>query len=221
MNTVFYLAIARLNLATVGTIEFVGVIGVAVAGTRTRRNLVALLITIAGVAALTAHAFATNRLGLALAFLNAAGFALYIVLGHHIANEPRSGEPSTSPRLAGIDRLGLSMIIAAVITSAWGLRPAWPSFVHPAWLAWGVGVGVCSSVIPYVTDQLAMARIGRAAFALMMALLPASAAIIGAVVLHQIPTGPELLGIGLVIIGILLHREVHQDHFRPADREFG
>jgi inner membrane transporter RhtA len=66
-------------------------------------------------------------------------------------------------------------------------------------------VGVCSSVVPYVTDQLAMARMPRATFALMLALLPACAAIIGVVVLHQIPTIAEVSGIGLVILGLLLH----------------
>ncbi len=67
--------------------------------------------------------------------------------------------------------------------------------------------GVCSSVIPYVTDQLAMARLPRATFALMLALLPATATAIGLLILHQVPTGQDLLGIGLVIAGIALHQD--------------
>jgi inner membrane transporter RhtA len=65
---------------------------------------------------------------------------------------------------------------------------------------------MCSSVIPYVTDQLAMARLPRATFALMLALLPAFATVIGTVVLGQVPTLRELGGIGLVIAGVALHR---------------
>jgi inner membrane transporter RhtA len=105
-----------------------------------------------------------------------------------------------------IDQLGAAMLIAAVAATPAGFGAALPVFAHPAWLAWGLGVGVCSSVIPYVMDQLAMARLPRATFALMLALLPAFATITGAVVLGQIPTVRELAGIGLVIVGVALHR---------------
>ncbi|MHA7984218.1 EamA family transporter [Rathayibacter sp. CAU 1779] len=211
MNTVFYLAIARLDLATVGTIEFLGVIAIAAYGARSGRNALALLVVIAGVAALSVHAFATDPLGLVLAFANAVGFAAYIVLGHRIAHQaaPDAGNRA-SALLAGVDRLGIAMLIAVVPTSIWGLAPALTAFAHPLWLAWGIGVGLCSSVIPYVTDQLAMAMLDRAAYALMMALLPASAAIIGAVVLDQVPTPLEGIGIALVIIGIVLHTDSTQ-----------
>jgi inner membrane transporter RhtA len=70
----------------------------------------------------------------------------------------------------------------------------------------GIGVGICSSVIPYVCDQLAMARLARATFALLLALLPASATVIGILVLHQLPTLLESLGILLVAGGVALHR---------------
>jgi inner membrane transporter RhtA len=71
----------------------------------------------------------------------------------------------------------------------------------------GFGVDVCSPVIPYVSDQLAMARLPRATFALLLSLLPASAAVIGVIVLHQIPTLIEIIGILLVAAGVALHKE--------------
>ncbi|MFD0854954.1 EamA family transporter, partial [Actinomadura adrarensis] len=77
----------------------------------------------------------------------------------------------------------------------------------PVALAAGVGVGICSSVVPYVLDQLAMARLARATYALMVALLPAIAVLIGIVVLGQIPAVPEVVGVALVIGGVALHRE--------------
>ena len=109
--------------------------------------------------------------------------------------------------MSGIDQLGLSMIIAAVAATPLGIGAAARSFTHPAWLAWGVGVGLCSSVIPYVTDQLAMARLPRATFALMLALLPATATVIGLIVLHQVPTPRDIAGIGLVIVGVAIHHD--------------
>ncbi|HEV8054712.1 MAG TPA: hypothetical protein VGP30_07775, partial [Candidatus Limnocylindrales bacterium] len=66
----------------------------------------------------------------------------------------------------------------------------------------GVGVGVSSSVIPYVTDQLAMARIKRSTYALLVSLLPATATVVGVIVLAQIPTLVEIAGVGLVIAAV-------------------
>jgi inner membrane transporter RhtA len=76
----------------------------------------------------------------------------------------------------------------------------------PVALAAGVGVGVSSSVIPYVFDQLAMTRLPRATYALFVALLPATATVIGVVVLRQLPSLTDLAGIALVMLGVGLHR---------------
>jgi inner membrane transporter RhtA len=216
MNAMFYLAIARLPLATVGAIEFLGTVVLAALGARSRRNIAALALTVAGVTALTVVQVAARPLGIALAFGNCAGFMLYVVLGHRIANTttPDTPTPDTTPNNTtprnttgtAIDQLGAAMLIGAVAATPIGFGAALPVFAHPAWLAWGIGVGVCSSVIPYVMDQLAMARLPRATFALMLALLPAFATITGAVVLGQIPTVRELAGIGLVIVGVAVHR---------------
>jgi inner membrane transporter RhtA len=202
MNAMFYLAVARLPLATVGAIEFLGTVVLAAYGSRSRRNITALILTIAGVAALTAVQFAAQPLGYLFAFGNCAGFMLYVMLGHRVANTTGNGDESVS----GIDQLAAAMLIAAAVATPIGLTAALPAFTHPSWLAWGMGVGVCSSVIPYVTDQLAMARLPRATFALMLALLPAFAVVTGAIVLGQIPTVRELAGIGLVIAGVALHQ---------------
>ena len=190
MNSLFYLAIDRLPLATVGAIEFLGTVVLAAAGARTRRNLLALALAIGGVLALTAVRLAGEPLGFIFAFANCAGFMLYVTLGHRIANISADGTRPARGSMSGIDQLGAAMLVAAVVAIPAGLPGAIPAFTHPAWLAWGIGVGVCSSVIPYVTDQLAMARLPRATFALMLALLPAAAAVIGLIILGQVPTLP-------------------------------
>jgi len=210
MNSLFYLAVARLPLATVGAIEFLGTVILAAAGARTRRNMAALALAIGGVAVLTSVQLGGHPLGLVFAFANCAGFMLYVVLGHRIANTTASGGDSSGLPLSGIDQLGLSMLVAAVVATPLGLVPATPAFTHPWWLLWGVGVGVCSSVIPYVTDQLAMARLPRATFSLMLALLPAAATVIGVIVLAQVPTTRDLAGIALVIVGVALHRDAER-----------
>jgi inner membrane transporter RhtA len=216
MNSLFYLAVDRLPLATVGAIEFLGTVILAAAGARTRRNVLALVLAVGGAAVLTSVQLAGQPLGVAFAFANCAGFMIYIMLGHRIANTTADGgDPSGLP-LSGIDQLGLSMLVAAVAATPFGIGPAAPAFTHPTWLLWGVGVGVCSSVIPYVTDQLAMARLPRATFSLMLALLPAAATVIGLIVLGQIPTVRDLAGIGLVILGVALHRAAPSREDQPA-----
>src|SRR6266568_3768942 len=199
MNSAFYLAVARLPLSTVGAIEFGGTVMLAAAGVRTARNAGALALATAGVVAITAIRVTGQPLGFVFAFANCGLFMLYVVLGHRIANAGAGN--------AGIDRLGAAMAVAAVAATPWGLGGALPAFRHPVLLLAGAGIGVCSSVIPYVTDQLAMARLPRASFSLMLALLPAFAVIIGAAVLRQIPTVRDVACITLVMLGVALHTQ--------------
>jgi len=206
MNSAFYLAVDRLPLSTVGAIEFLGPVILAAASVRTWRNAGALALTTAGVVTITSIQIAGQPLGFVFAFANCALFMLYIVLGHRMANAGGS-HAAQAGRPASIDRLAGAMAIAAVVATPWGLSEALPAFRHPVWLLAGAGVGVCSSVIPYVADQLAMARLPRATFSLMLALLPVFATIIGAIVLRQIPTAQDAAGITLVVAGVAIHQQ--------------
>jgi inner membrane transporter RhtA len=196
MNCCFYVAIDRLPLGTVAAIEFLPVIVLAAVGARSARNVGALLLAVPGVFLLTDVRLEGEPLGVALAFANAGLFALYIVLGHRVAQ-----------RGAGIDGLALSMLVAAVaVTPAAGWAAA-PALGDPVAILAGAGVGISSSVIPYVCDQLAMARLTRAAYALMVSLLPATATAIGIAVLGQVPALTEVTGVALVVAGVAVHRE--------------
>ncbi|HEV2673946.1 MAG TPA: EamA family transporter [Aliidongia sp.] len=197
MNCSFYLALDRLPISLVATIEFVGTIGLALYGLRTGRNLLALILAMGGVFLLIDVRWSDNLAGLCWAALNGVLFVLYVVLGHRIA---RAGAG------AGIERLGAAMAVAFLFIFPIGALQAFKAFDHPVLILAGVGVGLCSSVIPYVCDQLAMARLPRASFALLLTLLPASATLIGAIVLAQIPSLRDLGGIALVMAGVGLHR---------------
>jgi inner membrane transporter RhtA len=197
MNSVFYLAIDRMPLATVAAIEFVPTIAIALIGVRSVRNVVALVVAVAGVFLLIGFQWSGDKLGVLLAIANAALFAVYIVIGHAIS---RAGGAS------GIDRLGAAMLVALVVAMPIGAADVLPVLSRPTLILAGIGVGLSSSVIPYVCDQLAMARLPRATFALMLTLLPATATIVGAVVLSQMPTLPEITGILLVAAGVYLHK---------------
>lgn len=197
MNVCFYVAIARVPLGTVAAIEFLPVIVLAAFGARTARNLVALVAAVGGVYVLTGFRLDGEPVGLAFAFVNAVLFAAYIVLAHRTARLPGVG---------GIDGLAAAMLVACVFVAPIGVWQATPALIDPVTLAAGVGVGICSSVIPYVCDQLAMARMARATYALLVALLPATATMIGVVVLRQVPSLAELAGVGLAVLSVALHR---------------
>jgi len=197
MNVCFYISIDRLPLATVAAIEFIGPILLAAIGARTARNVAAVATAAAGVYLLTHVQFEGEPVGVAFAFANAALFTAYIVLAHRVSR--RSG-------LSGIDGLAAAMLLAFLFVSPIGLSSAAHAFSDPVAIAAGIGVGVSSSVIPYVFDQLAMARLARATYALFVALLPATATVIGVIVLQQLPSLVDLAGIALVMAGIVLHQ---------------
>jgi len=199
MNACFYLAIDRLPLGTVAAIEFLPVIALAALGVRSFRNLVALAVAVVGVYALVDVRIAAEPLGFAFAFANAVLFACYIVLAHRVARRRELGR---------IDGLAAAMLVATVAVTPLGGATVVPALLDPVALAAGVGVGIASSVIPYVSDQLAMSRLSRATYSLMVSLLPATATVIGIVVLAQVPHVLEVVGVGLVVCGVALHREL-------------
>src|SRR5437588_8244944 len=207
MNCCFYEAIARLPLGTVAAIEFLPVILLAAIGARTARNAAALALAVPGVYLLTDVRLAGEPLGVAFAAANAVLFAAYIVLAHRVAQRGDVG---------GLDGLAAAMLIAAVVVCPLGGWEAGPALLDPVALLAGIGVGISSSVIPYVSDQLAMRRLPRATYALMVSLLPATATVVGIVVLAQVPSPVEVLGAALVVAAVAVHGEAAQPDALPV-----
>ncbi|WP_244441189.1 DMT family transporter [Mesorhizobium sp. STM 4661] len=201
MNCSFYLALDRLPISLVAAIEFVGTIGVALVGLRSPRNLAALAVAVTGTLLLIDVKWSDDPVGLFWAFLNGALFVFYIVLGHRVA---RAGAGY------GIAGLGAAMAVAFLIVLPVGLSDALPAFSAPSLLIAAIGVGICSSVIPYICDQLAMSRLPRSSFALMLSLLPVTATLIGVIVLRQIPSLTDCFGIALVVAGVAFHKPAPQ-----------
>jgi inner membrane transporter RhtA len=209
MNSCFYIAIDRLPLGTVAAIEFLPVIVLAALGARTVRNGLALGLAVPGVYLLTDVRLDGEPVGVAFAFANAGLFALYIVLAHRIARSRAIG------RIGGLAAAMLIATLAITPIAGWSVAPA---LLDPVAIGAGVGVGVASSVIPYVCDQLAMARLSRATYSLMVSLLPATATVVGVVVLAQVPSRIEVLGVALVVGAVAVHREAGARDTEPPGR---
>ena len=199
MNVAFYEAIARLPLGTAVAVEFVGPVAVAALGSPRARDRVALGVVALGVVLIADVRLAGSAAGVALALLAAALWAGYIVLGTRVSRA------ASAPGDA-LDDLTVGFVVAAVVLSPLALVAA-PAFGSPTLLAWGIGVGVASSVVPYALDQVVLRRVGRARFALLLALLPLTATVVGALALAQAPTPLEALGIAAVVAGVALRSQ--------------
>jgi inner membrane transporter RhtA len=148
------------------------------------------MLVAAGVISIADVRLSGSALGLLFALAAAAAWAGYIVLGKRVALGRN-----------GIDSLAVGFAIATVLLSplAVGTGPVWAS---PQLLFLGIGVGVLSTVVPYALDQVVLRRIGQARFALLLALLPVTAAVTGYVLLAQVPSWPEALGTLAVVLGV-------------------
>jgi inner membrane transporter RhtA len=192
MNLAFYESIARLPLGTAVALEFAGPVVVAALGSRTRRDVAALLLVACGVLLIADVRWSGSTLGVLFALAAAALWAGYILLGQRVA---RVG--------LGVDGLAVGFAVATVALAplALGTGRAWGS---PRLLVLGIGVGVLSTVVPYALDQVVLRRLGRATFAVLLALLPVTATLTGLVLLAQVPSLPEALGILAVVAGVAL-----------------
>lgn len=197
MNLSIYLAIDELPLGNAVAIEFTGPILVAAVGTRTMRSGAALLLAAGGVVVLAGVEADGTMLGVGFALLAGMFWAGYIVLGHRVARGP-----------AAVDGLGLGMLAGAAAISGFGATEVGSALGSPLVLLLALATGLLSNVIPYWIDQLVMKHITQHRFALLQALLPATAVLVGLAALIQVPSGRELLGIALVVAAILLSRTV-------------
>jgi inner membrane transporter RhtA len=197
MNIAFYEALARIPLGTAVAVEFIGPTLVATLGSRRPRDLLAATLAAGGVALLAGVEFTSELAGVVWALAAAALWAGYITVGKRVADAH-----------GGLDTLALGMSTAAVILGP--VIIVLQAHVNAAvfreprtWLL-GLGVGLLSTAIPYALDQIVLRQVGQARFAILLALLPVTAALIGLTVLNQVPTAGEAVGVGLVVAGLLL-----------------
>jgi inner membrane transporter RhtA len=194
MNLAFYEAIARLPLGTAVAIEFCGPVAVAAVASRRPRDVAAVASAAVGVLLIADVRWSASPSGLLWGLAAAAMWAAYIVLGARVASAGN-----------GVDDMAVGFAMSAVLLSpvlllAVSDHPA--ALVEPAVLVLGLGVGVLSSVVPYALDQVVLRRVGRARFAVLLALLPVTATVVGLVALDQVPGPAEALGIAAVVAAV-------------------
>ena len=191
MNLCFYEAVARIPLGIAVTVEFLGPLGVALAGSRRALDLVWVVCAATGVV-LLAHpggSSGLDSLGVLFALFAACGWATYIVLGQRLGG-----------RFAGADGSALAMIVAAFVPLAPGIAQSGGTLltVHALWV--GLVVGTLSSALPYTLEIEALRRIPRHVFGVLMSLEPGVGALAGFVVLGQSLRAGQVAAIALVVL---------------------
>ena len=197
MNVTFYVAIDHLPLGTAVAIEFLGPVAVAAVTGSGWRDRAGIVLAAAGVALLAGVTLSLGRedarIGLMAIGAAAACWAAYILLGRRVA-----------ARGDGVTRLSVAMSAGAIVLAPFFVRSSTPVLGSWTLAAAVVGVAVLSSVVPYALEQVVLRRVPPATFAVLLALLPATAAVVGAVVLRQWPHPLDLAGLLLVSGAIAL-----------------
>jgi inner membrane transporter RhtA len=191
VNLFFYAALDRLPLGVAVTLEFVGPLGVAIFGSRRRRDVLWALLAGAGVLLLSdgSGGESIDALGVALALTAGAFWAAYIVLSARVG--------ALNPGLGGAT---LAAVISALLVAPLGIAQGGAEILDPSHLLVGVGVGVLSTAIPYAFEMEALRRMPQAVFGVWMSLEPAVAAAIGFAALSQGLAPPEAVAIVLVVV---------------------
>lgn len=197
MNACFYAAADLLPLGTAVAIEFIGPVAFAALATRTTRNWAAIALAGTGVILLAGVQLEGSARGVGFALAAALLWAGYIALGHRVAD-----------RTAGVNGLALGLAAGTLISSPVLAPMATDVTDEFSWVAAALAVGMLSSAIPYALDQWVLRRVSADRFAVLLAILPATATVIGLISLGQVPSGPETAGIALVTLGVALRETV-------------
>ncbi|MEU6339379.1 EamA family transporter [Streptomyces sp. NPDC046977] len=174
MNLCFYLSLARIPLGIAVTVEFLGPLTVALAGSRRWLDSLWVLLAAGGVLLLTEGRGDLDPLGVLFALAAGACWGLYVLVGAALGRHTTEGRG-----------LALGMAVGALVALPFGVADSGTALVQPWVLLAGLGVGLLSSVIPYSLDLEALRRIPPRVFGILMSLEPAMAALIGLVVLQE------------------------------------
>jgi inner membrane transporter RhtA len=188
MNLCFYEALHRIPLGIAVSLEFVGPLGVAVAGSRNRRDAVWIVLAAAGILTLTrARTHGIDGLGIAFALAAGSLWGTYILVNARVGSV-----------FEGSTGLALAMAVAAIVAIPVGIADGGGHLLEPSSLALGAVVGILSSAIPYSFELEALRRIAPPVFGVLMSLEPAMAALAGFIVLGQSLSARALVGMALV-----------------------
>ncbi|WP_299518342.1 EamA family transporter [uncultured Serinicoccus sp.] len=214
MNLAFYGSLARLPIGVAVTIEFLGPLALAAVLSRRARDGAAVVAALVGVTlisgALTTPWAELDVVGILLAASAGACWAAYIVLSRR-----------TGARFEGLDGIAICMALGAVVMLPVGLFTAGTQLWSADVLLRGLGIALLSSAVPYSLELLALRRLRSGTFGVLLSLEPAAAALAGLLVLGQVLSPSQLVGMVLVVAAsvVVLGRPVRGHRSSRASGE--
>jgi inner membrane transporter RhtA len=188
MNLCFYLALERIPLGIAVTIEFLGPLAVALAGSRRLLDVLWAVLAAGGVVLLLEGRGDLNLVGFLFALAAGMCWGLYILVGAALGRHTTEG-----------NGLALGMAVAALVAVPFGVADSGTALLQPWVLIAGLGVALLSSVVPYSLDLEALRRMPPRVFGILMSLEPAMAALIGLVVLQELLAWSQWLAVLCVV----------------------
>ena len=188
MNLLFYLALARIPLGLAVTLEFVGPLLLAVAGSRRALDVLWVVLASVGVAMITPWSGAgVDGLGVLLALLAGAFWATYVLLGSRVSQVLPSG--------TGV---AIGMGVATLTVAPFVLLFGHWNRLTPGGLMLGTALAVLSSAIPFTLELVALRTLPPKIFGVLLSLEPAVAAICGVIFLHEVLQPSQWVAVMLV-----------------------
>jgi inner membrane transporter RhtA len=189
MNLCFYEALDRIPLGIAVTLEFVGPLGVALASSRRRTDLLWVALAAAGILLLSDPSGGADAAGIGLALAAGGFWAAYILVSSRVGKVFEGGEG-----------LAVAMTVSAALMLVPGIAEGGSELLDPSLFAVGAAVALLSSVIPYSLELEALRRLSVGTFGVLMSLEPGVAAAVGLVALGQDLSSAEVAGIALVVV---------------------
>ena len=192
MNLLFYQAIGRIPLGLAIAIEFTGPLSVALWNSRHARDLLWVALAACGLTLLMPWldlqgTEALDPLGIAYALAAAACWALYIVVGHRVAQR------------YGRDATPMGMLAAALVVVPIGAVSAGPVLLDVQWWLPGLVVALLSSALPYALEMYALKHLPKQTFSILLSLEPVVGAVAGWIVLAEALTPPQWLAMAFIV----------------------
>ncbi len=192
MNASFVMAIDRIPIGMAVTFEFLGPLGVAVAGSRRAKDFVWAGLAALGVALLGFTPGDLDPVGIAFALFAGACWAAYIV-----AAGPASQHWAGATAVTISSWVGTLLLFPLVLGTLSAGTTAWAT--NPTVWAWGLALGLLGSVIPYAVELRALRTMNRGVFGIMMSLEPAAAALMAWLVLSEDLRTIEIVAMACVV----------------------
>ena len=191
MNLLIYAAFARIPIGVAIAIEVTGPLAVVVLSSRHLRDFAWVACAAFGLWLLAptgSGASALDPLGVAAAL--GAGFcwAMYIVFGKRVST------------LKGGHVVAWGMLVAALCTVPVGIAQAGSALFAPQVLLGGLIVALLSSILPYSLEMMALSRLPRRVFGMLVSAGPAVGALAGFLVLGEVLTTAQWLAIGMIVV---------------------